>query len=111
MFTVTKTRACAGCKKPSRPGSRMCESCAQLKSRYGITFAQREQMEKDQKGKCKICRSGAKKLVIDHNHATLTVRGLLCPRCNLAVGYIENDLLLKAALEYLKEEELGAVSF
>ena len=62
-----------------------------VKSRYGITKEQYEFLLESQEGRCGICRenSGGKPLCVDHDHATMIVRGLLCQRCNLALGLYE----------------------
>jgi len=59
--------------------------------------------EKQDFGKCAIC-GVRKKLVVDHDHRTEKVRGLLCYRCNIAVGYIESKLLYEV-LAYLQGEK------
>lgn len=44
---------------------------------------------------CEICGQSCsvkKNLSIDHNHATGKFRGLLCFKCNIALGNIENHL-------------------
>lgn len=51
---------------------------------------------------CSICGS-RKKLGIDHDHKNGVVRGILCLRCNLGLGYFKDDVVLVAnALDYLK---------
>lgn len=60
-------------------------------------------------GRCGIC-GGAEsptqwgnRMVIDHNHATGELRGLLCSLCNTAIGLFADDpARLLAAAEYLK---------
>ena len=84
-----------------------------LQRLYGITLDQWTKMLEEQNGRCKICdkqaglsKSGRPYFHLDHNHLTGKVRGLLCPRCNLFVGYIEkyNDInLLPLTLKYLEE--------
>lgn len=72
------------------------------KSRYGISAAEYRQMLKDQNRKCKICGKQIK-LVIDHNHKTGKVRGLLCARCNHMLGHArDNPLILRAGAIYLE---------
>jgi len=68
-----------------------------LTRRYGITYADYQRMLELQKGLCAICNRSAK-LDVDHNHETGRVRGLLCRKCNLGIGYLKDDhgLLLKA---------------
>jgi hypothetical protein len=63
-----------------------------LKRRYGITIDEYEQALADQGGRCYICRRPPiiRRLVVDHNHATGTVRKLLCGPCNAFVGLLES---------------------
>ena len=81
-----------------------------LKSAYGITIEQYNQMYKEQEGRCKICgvhQAECKKaFAVDHNHDTGEVRGLLCMECNTGIGKLgDNVELLKKAIEYLKKYE------
>lgn len=73
-----------------------------MKTKYGITLDEYDQMLKDQKYRCAICDEKSK-LCIDHCHATGSVRGLLCLKCNSAIGYFGDNLQkVKAAAEYLE---------
>ena len=50
---------------------------------------------------CVICGS-EESLVVDHDHSTGQIRGLLCQRCNLGIGHFRDDpLLLEFAAQYL----------
>lgn len=56
---------------------------------------------------CQICDEGpppGKKLVLDHNHATNQLRGMLCDRCNKTLGLAKDsvELLYKMA-QYLEK--------
>lgn len=42
-----------------------------------------------QQGKCAICGRSDVRLVVEHNHTTKAIRGLVCDLCNHAVGYLE----------------------
>lgn len=74
--------------------------------KLGITVEQYEQMLKEQKGVCAICRqacTAGRRLAIDHCHKTGKTRGLLCSACNTAVGLLKDDEnLLRRAVSYLK---------
>lgn len=59
-----------------------------LRHKYNMSPAQLDQLLQAQGGKCWICQE-EKRLVIDHNHETGRVRGLLCPICNTLLGRIE----------------------
>jgi len=59
-------------------------------------------MAEKQKNKCLICDS-EEKLVIDHNHKTGKIRGLLCSNCNCAIGLLKDDsTILESAITYLE---------
>lgn len=74
-----------------------------LRSWYGINKNQYDAMVLLQCGKCKICDL-PKKLVVDHDHATGEVRGLLCSKCNSGLGlFEENTFNLQRAIGYLKD--------
>lgn len=79
---------------------------------FGITLDTYNTMLKNQNNCCMICekpetstfKSGRiKSLAVDHCHATKKVRGLLCSRCNAAIGLLKEDIKsLEKAIEYLK---------
>jgi hypothetical protein len=70
---------------------------------YGITVDDYNQMFTLQNGRCAICGVNQEgNLDVDHCHQTKKVRGLLCRKCNLAIGYFQDDpLLCKRASDYL----------
>jgi len=65
-----------------------------------------DEMLEEQGGKCKICLLASDDFVIDHNHRTGKIRGLLCRKCNSALGMCNDDadVLLRAA-HYLQATE------
>ncbi len=78
-----------------------------IKNKYGLTEEDYIKMIDAQKGCCWICdtseKDNGKRLVVDHNHVTGKVRGLLCGRCNTGIGGFRDDVeLLSAAISYLK---------
>lgn len=68
-----------------------------LRKKYGVTLEWFEQKLAEQDGRCAICRSadpGAwpwQDFVVDHDHHTGEVRGLLCSYCNTAIGQFKDD--------------------
>lgn len=61
--------------------------------KYGLSVEQYQYMLNTQQGKCAICgQIPPDGLVIDHNHSTGKVRGLLCNAHNVAVGMVQENL-------------------
>lgn len=75
-----------------------------LQREYGISLAQYNKVLKYQGGACAICRSppGRTRLSVDHCHRTGLLRGLLCHRCNRAIGHFQDSAeKLERAAHYL----------
>jgi len=72
--------------------------------RFTMTKAQFQTMLAEQHGRCALCNEPlAHGWVIDHDHLTLRVRGLLHGRCNTLLGFANEDpRRLEAAIAYLK---------
>lgn len=71
-----------------------------MRRTYGLASEQHAAMFLLQQGVCAICRDPDRSmptgkpgggLVVDHNHETGEVRGLLCSRCNAAIGMLADD--------------------
>jgi hypothetical protein len=79
-----------------------------LKRLYGITLNEYSQMLAEQNNQCAVCHTtdpGGKhgKFMVDHCHTTGKVRGLLCKRCNIALGEVGDSInTLQTMIEYLK---------
>lgn len=77
-----------------------------LKGLYKLTTEEYEEMLRLQNGLCIICfgTNPGKRLFIDHDHETGKVRGLLCSKCNFAIGLLNNNILLiKRVIKYLEK--------
>lgn len=85
---------------------------------YGITLPEYERMWAEQEGLCAICgypETGTHNrgkvtvelsLAVDHDHRTGAIRGLLCHKCNKAIGLFDDDPgLLRAAAAYVQQED------
>jgi len=86
-----------------------------LKTAYRITPEEYDTMYKRQEGRCAICGDrksswqpgmGVKGrqlfLVVDHDHQTGRIRGLLCTRCNIGIGQFREDpAIMNAAIQYV----------
>lgn len=74
---------------------------------YGISVEQYNYLLEEQNKVCWICNknnSSKKSLNIDHDHKTGQVRGLLCGKCNTALGLLQEDPhILLRAYEYLNK--------
>ena len=77
-----------------------------MKKRYGLTKEDYNDLLAAQNGGCAIClnpETQGRKLSVDHCHATNEIRGLLCSKCNAALGLLNDDTnILINAINYLK---------
>lgn len=78
-----------------------------LKKNYGLSLERYKELEEIQKGVCSICFKPPKRnrLVVDHNHETGQIRGLLCDVCNrIVLPVVERyENLILRSKEYLNE--------
>lgn len=93
----------------------ICQN-SQLKSMYGITLKEYNELLKEQNNVCAICGNGEtakqkglkkkKNLAVDHCHSTNKVRGFLCSRCNTVLGSTNDSIeILEKMIEYLKRNK------
>jgi len=107
-FPDGKGAWCKGCMSAAQKPKRHEFT---LKHRHGLSVDEYDRMLQLQAGCCAICRvtnPGTVHgwFVVDHNHATGVVRGLLCGRCNLGLGQFEDSSdRLVAAAQYLRSRQ------
>ncbi len=97
-------------KKESTGYSFQCKDCKRNENmfyRYGITRDQYNLMLVKQNYSCAICETPQsdlhKALSIDHCHTSSVVRGLLCSKCNHAIGLLGDKVKhLYRFIDYLK---------
>jgi hypothetical protein len=77
---------------------------------YGITYEFYLSLCDKQNNVCAICKQEEtntyngkiKRLAVDHNHTTGKIRGLLCTKCNVSIGNLNDSIdLLNSAISYL----------
>lgn len=124
IISEDKTKCKCGNKRSK--GSIWCGSCrgrryreqnpdahrrSVLKQKFGITLEEYEHFLHIQNSVCAICKSpetatrkgNLRLLCVDHDHETGEVRGLLCNKCNIALGQMDDSPnLLREAAKYLE---------
>lgn len=109
---LVETRRCSVCKRrrPLREfgnnGRHYCKLCHALyiffqRTGLRVTAAEYLALEEAQGGVCAICGQPERRttqdgvpyaLCLDHCHATMKLRGLLCHSCNKALGHFEDSV-------------------
>ena len=82
-----------------------------LKKTYGLTLEDFIKILENQNSLCGICKKDLTKLSpksvhIDHCHNStdLKIRGILCNKCNMALGLLNDDVnLFNACRKYLEK--------
>ena len=89
--------------------SRVWRRNRHLKVKFGITEDEFQKILEKQDGICAICgrEQYGRTLDVDHCHKTGRIRGILCHRCNMGLGYFQDNIeLLEKAKKYIKKHEL-----
>lgn len=132
---ATNTKRCNRCEtvknidefcknKRSKDGlNGHCKSCSKglaIKRKYDITEAEYFALREIFGDRCGICSRpeqtvhGAtgkpRPLAVDHCHTTGKIRGLLCSKCNMALGLLGDTAeAAKRAVEYLEKENVWGI--
>ena len=70
-----------------------------IKRRYGLTVDEYNNLIENG---CEVCGT-TENLCVDHCHETLKVRGCLCNRCNVALGFLREDpVIIQQLLNYIE---------
>jgi len=105
---VCRTRA----KRARTPKDklRQYKRTGDIRRAYGLSREAYASLAEGQGGVCAICQepetmrpthgTGVRPLSIDHDHESGVVRGLLCAKCNMAIGLMLDDpyRLMQAAI-------------
>ena len=118
---MTNERTCSRCKetkalnlfcKDRRRADGVRELCKHCRSNdRRITHKankNRQAILEEQNHSCAICgvhvEESATRFVMDHNHETNQVRGILCSNCNVGLGYFKDQPgRLGQAIKYLMD--------
>ena len=123
MNRLLEIQRCPACRKDldrkdypashwNKPG-RYCSSChvsqqrrRTLRTKYGLTPEGVDALVTRQSGRCYGCQKDLPaNYVIDHDHASGVVRGLLCRPCNLTLGLVkDNQAVLRRLMAYLERD-------
>lgn len=100
---ATNNARCRAWHKVNRARVRL----SRWRRKYGVTEERAKELLAACRNLCSICGGegiGRQGLVLDHNHTTNKVRGVLCTKCNTAIGMLD-DLpeRCEAAAAYLRE--------
>jgi len=81
-----------------------------LKGQYDMTVEEYNEMLEAQGDGCAICggvNSDGRSLAVDHCHETGLIRGILCTRCNMGLGYVGDDVkILRRMIGYLSRGDM-----
>lgn len=109
VWFPNQSKTCAQCKPPPEYEAALAEQgmvrTAGRARFYGLTLSDIKQLYEQQEHRCAICRRAyvADSLVIDHDHETGAVRGLLCMNCNSGLGKLgDTTESLRRAIAYLE---------
>lgn len=117
-FYSPRGRVCSNCQKKTAAAN---GKNARLQETYGITLDEYHHILAVQNGVCAICKGQRAVFDVDHSHARekelraagmdslqatrLSVRGLLCKRCNRRglPAFQDNPDTIRRAAEYVEE--------
>ncbi len=96
-----------GRKYNAKPETKKKLKIRNLYKRYGITLDEYLALCEAQHHCCKICNVskeelGTSGLVVDHDHPSGKIRGVLCNNCNTLLGYAKDNIqILLQSIDYL----------
>jgi len=72
---------------------------------YGLTPEAYQKLIDAHDGKCQLCFTSFedRRPVVDHDHVTGDVRGILCHYCNRLLAGIDDATWLERAIKYVKK--------
>ena len=107
MINNSMYKICKHCGIEHTLRGNECRVCKDGIFRYGMNRVEQQALYESQNKKCRLCDNelkmfdGHKGGMVDHDHITGKVRGILCNRCNTIVGGLENHKDIRRLLEYM----------
>ena len=94
-------------REENKPRRTIQERRGHLRRKYGLTLEEYDFLRVAQNHRCAICDQPEEGgLHIDHHHESGLIRGLLCGKCNKAIGLLKEDPgLFDAASSYLQRTQ------
>jgi len=78
--------------KNSRPRCATKSMCEQMSLGYYIGMVDIERLIGHRPSICPVClKTDNRRIVVDHDHNTDEIRGWLCDKCNMGLGYLSDD--------------------
>lgn len=75
--------------------------------KYRMPRGMYDELRAKQQGRCAICKRDDRVLAVDHDHSTGEIRGLLCRRCNSAIGFLgDSAAMAYSAAQYLASHQV-----
>lgn len=72
--------------------------------RFGISLQEKRDRIQRAGSSCEVCRGAD--IVVDHDHSTGLVRGILCRRCNACLGMaLDRVYVLRGLADYLTRDK------
>lgn len=101
-------------KREKTDAYRLARKASSLRRKYGLSLDDLVALIDAQGGRCAVCLSDltSSKMDVDHDHACCSgpttcgecVRGVLCARCNMALGLLGDDAsVMTRAAEYVTQ--------
>jgi hypothetical protein len=95
---IAKVRAYA---EAHSDGVRLRSHNRHYKMKYGLNLRQVAELKAAQGGLCAMCRLAPAR-VVDHDHRTGKVRGILCYSCNRSLAILDDPFLMEQAERYIR---------
>ena len=111
-YFSSRCKPCHLSHKQDNPNTKRNNKAATLKLRYGLTYEEWEKMRETEGHKCMACGITEKEigrvLDVDHCHTSGKARGVLCNKCNTALGHAyDNPKILRALADYIEKNKGG----